>query len=87
MATKLTDFLVSFGDDPQQVLDFEADPKAVMTKAGLTTAEQDMILNRDMQAIRSHLNADPGLKQAMGIPAAQPVPHKLPMCIFMVPKP
>jgi hypothetical protein len=83
MATKFTDFLVSFGDDPQQLLDFEKNPQAVMTKAGLTPAEQNMILNRNVQAIRAHLHADPGLRQAMGIPAAQPLPNKLPMCIYL----
>jgi hypothetical protein len=87
MATKLTDFLVSFGDDPQLVQDFEKDPQAVMTSAGLTPAEQNMILNRDVHGIRTHLHADPGLKQALGIPAHQPIPAKLPMCIWMVPKP
>jgi hypothetical protein len=87
MATKLTDFLFSFGDDPQLLLDFEQDSQAVMTKAGLTPAEQNMILNRDVKGIRAHLHADPDLRKAMGVPAAQPLPNKLPMCIFMVPKP
>jgi hypothetical protein len=87
MATKLTDLLVSFGDDPQQLLDFEKNPQAVMANAGLTPTEQNMILNRDVQGIRAHLLADPGLRQAMGIPATQPLPSKLPMFIFIVPKP
>jgi len=87
MATKFTDFLVSFGDNPQQILDFEKNPQAVMANVGLTQAEQNMILNRDVQGIRNHLNADPGLRQALGVPATQPLPAKLPMCIFIVPKP
>jgi len=87
MASKFTDFLISFGDDPNQVQAFEQNPQAVMANAGLTQAEQNMILTRDVQGIRNHLNADPGLRQALGIPAAQPLPAKLPMCIWIVPKP
>jgi hypothetical protein len=87
MATQLTHFLVSFGDDPQQLLDFEQDPQAVMTKAGLTPAEQNLILNRDMQGIRKHLHADPGLRQALGIPANQSLSTQWPALIFIVPKP
>jgi hypothetical protein len=82
MATKLTDFLVSFGDDPQQLLDFEKNPQAVMANAGLTPTEQNMILNRDVKAIRAHLHADPGLRQAMGIPATQPLPARIPLIVF-----
>jgi hypothetical protein len=87
MASKFTDFLVSFGDDPNLVQAFEQNPQAVMANAGLTQAEQKMILSRDVQGIRNHLLADQGLRQAIGIPATQPLPAKLPMCIFMVPKP
>ncbi len=86
MASKFTEFLVSFGDDPNLAQAFEQDPQAVMTNAGLTQAEQNMILNRDIQGIRNHLHADPGLRQALGIPSGVPLPSKLPMCIFMVPK-
>lgn len=82
MATQLTHFLVSFGDDPQQLLDFEQDPQASMTKAGLTTDEQKMILNRDVQGIRKHLHADPGIKQALGIPANQSLPAIIPIFVF-----
>ena len=87
MASKFTDFLISFGDDPNQVQAFEQDPQAVMTNAGLTPAEQNMILNRDIKGIRNHLHSDPGLRQAMGIPAGQPLPSKLPMCIWIPQKP
>ncbi|HYX50424.1 MAG TPA: hypothetical protein VE843_11815 [Ktedonobacteraceae bacterium] len=87
MASKLTDFLFSLGDDAQQLQDFEQNPQDVMDKAGLTPDEQNMILNRDMKGIRAHLHADPDLRQALGVPADQPLPEKLPMCVFMVPKP
>jgi hypothetical protein len=87
MASKLTDFLISFGDDPKLVRDFEQNPHAVMDKAGLTTDEKNMILNKDVQGIHKHLLSDPGLRQAIGIPSGSPLPTKLPKCIFMVPKP
>ncbi len=82
MASKLTEFLFAFGDDSQQILDFEKDPKGVMKKAGLSPDEQRMILNRDVKGIRAHLHADPDLRQAMGIPASQPLPTRIPMFIF-----
>src|SRR5205823_11886649 len=82
MATNLTNFLLSLGDDPQQLLDFEQNPQAVMAKAGLTSAEQNMILNRDVQGIRAHLHSDPGLRQALGIPASQSIPDRISMLIF-----
>jgi len=86
MATNLTNFLLSLGDDPQQLLDFEQNPQAVTAKEGLSSAEQNMILNRDVQGIRAHLHSDPGLRQAMGIPASQSLPARIPMLIFP-PKP
>ncbi len=82
MATNLTNFLLSLGDDPQQLLDFEQNPQAAMAKAGLTSAEQNMILNRDVQGIRAHLHSDPDLKNAMGISASQPHLTRIPMFIF-----
>jgi hypothetical protein len=87
MASKLTDFLISFGDDPNLVRDFEQNPHAVMDKAGLTTDEKNMILNRDVQGIHKHLLSDPDLRHAIGIPPGSPIPKKLPRCVFMVPKP
>jgi len=83
MATNLTHFLIAIGDNPQQLLEYEQNPQAAMTLAGLTPAEQSMILNRDVQAIRSHLLSDPGLKQAMGIPANQSLPATIPMIVFL----
>ena len=82
MATNLTNFLLSLGDDPQQLLDFEQNPQAVMAKAGLTSAEQNMILNRDVQGIRAHLHSDPGFRQALGITASQSLPATIPVLVF-----
>jgi hypothetical protein len=87
MATNLTNFLLSIGDDPLRLRAFQLNPQAAMVQAGLTITEQNMILNGDVLAVRTELLADPDLKNAMGIPASQSLPSKLPMCIFMVPKP
>ena len=87
MAKNLTNFLLSLGENPQQVQAFKQNPKAVMTQAGLDPAEQNLILSGDVHTVYQHLLADPDLKNAMGIPANQSLPAKLPMCVFMVPKP
>ena len=86
MATNLTNFLLSLGDDPQQLRDFEQNPQAVMAAAGLTQTEQNLILNGDVQAVHQHLLADPDLKNVMGIPASHTLPARIPMLIFP-PKP
>jgi hypothetical protein len=82
MASKLTEFLFAFGDDSQQLLDFEKDPKDVMNKAGLSPDQQDLILKRNIKGIRAHLHADPDLRQALGVPADQPLPARLPIFVF-----
>ena len=87
MATNLTNFLFSLSDNPQQLQAFKQNPKAVMTTAGLTQDEQNLILNGDVPAVHQHLLADPDLKTAMGITPGSPHPKKLPTCVFMVPKP
>ena len=87
MATNLTNFLLSLSDNPQQLQAFKQNPQAVMTAAGLTPAEQNLILNGDVHAVHQHLLADPDLKNAMGITPGSPHPKRLPMCVFMVPKP
>ena len=87
MATNLTNFLLSLSDNPQHLQAFKQNPQAVMAAAGLTQAEQNLILNGDVHKVHQHLLADPDLKNAMGIPPSSPVPKKLPTCVFMVPKP
>src|SRR3974377_217812 len=82
MASKLTEFLFAFGDDSQQLLDFEKDPKRAMNKAGLSPDQQDLILKRNIKGIRAHLQADPDLRQALGVPADQPLPARLPIFVF-----
>lgn len=85
MASPFTHFLISFGEDPQQLEAFKQDPHAVLDKAGLTPAEKTLLLSGNMQLIREALIADPGHKEAMGIAPDQSVPARLPMCIYIVP--
>ncbi len=82
MASNFTHFLISFGENPQQLVAFKQDPHAVLDKAGLTPAEKTLLLSGNMQLIRSALMADPGLKEAMGIPPDQSSPTTLPGFIF-----
>jgi hypothetical protein len=67
MASNFTHFLVSLGDDPQQLETLKQDPDAVLDVAGLTPAEKSLIKSRDVQMIRSALISDPGLKEAFGV--------------------
>src|SRR5258708_39970322 len=82
MASNFTNFLMSFGEDPQQLEAFKQDPHAVLDAAGLTPAEKTLLLSGNMQLIRSALVADPGLKEAMGIPPDQSPPARLPAFIY-----
>lgn len=82
MASNFTHFLISFGEDPQQLEDFKRDPHAVLDAAGLTPAEKTLLLSGHPQLIRSALLADPGLKEAMGIAPDQSSPTTLPAFIF-----
>jgi len=83
MASNFTHFLISFGDDPQQLEAFKQDPHAVLDAAGLTPAEKTLLLSGNKQLIRSALLADPDLKQALGIPAHQNLTANLPTFIIV----
>jgi len=84
MASNFTNFLISFGEDPQQLEAFKQDPHAVLDAAGLTPAEKTLLLSGNMQLIQSALVADPGLKEAMGIPPDQSLPARLPKIVWSV---
>ncbi len=84
MASNFTNFLISFGEDPQQLEAFKQDPHAVLDAAGLTPAEKTLLLSGNMQLIRSALVADPDLKEALGIRPDQNLPAKLPSFIHIV---
>ncbi len=83
MASNFTHFLISFGDDPQQLEAFKRDPHPVLDAAGLTPAEKTLLLSGNKQLIRSALLADPGLKEALGIPHNQSLPANLPTFIML----
>ncbi len=83
MASNFTHFLISFGEDPQQLEDFKQNPHAVLDTAGLTPAEKSLLLSGNIPLIRSALLTDPGLKEAMGIPADHSPPTKLPGFIYI----
>ena len=84
MATNFTHFLLSIGENPQQLEAFKQDPDAVMDAAGLTPAEKTLLLSGNMQLIRSALVSDPGHKEAMGIPADQSLPARIPFIVFPI---
>ncbi len=84
MASNFTNFLISFGENPQQLEAFKRNPDAVLDAAGLTPAEKTLLLSGNVQLIRLALISDPGYKEAMGIPPDQSLPAKLPMCIWVL---
>jgi hypothetical protein len=84
MASNFTHFLISFGEDPQQLEAFKQDPHAVLDAAGLTPAEKTLLLSGNKQLIRSALIADPGLKAALGIHPDQNLPSNLPSFIYFI---
>jgi hypothetical protein len=84
MASNFTNFILSIGEDPQQLEAFKQDPHAVMDAAGLTPAEKTLLLSGNAQMIRSALVSDPGHKEAMGIPADQSLPARLPFIVFPI---
>lgn len=54
----LTDFLIELASDPQKAAEFKQDPKKVMADAGLSQADQDLILQGDPQAIRNAVDEE-----------------------------
>ena len=82
MATNFTNFLLSIGENPQQLEAFKKDPDAVMDAAGLTPAEKALLFSGDAQLIRSAIVADPAHKEAMGLSSAQSLPARLPTIVY-----
>jgi len=54
----LTDFLIELASDPQKAADFKQDPKQVMADAGLSQADQDLLLSGDPVAIRNAVDEE-----------------------------
>lgn len=84
MASNFTNFLISFGENPQQLEAFKQDPHAVLDAAGLTPAEKTLLLSGNMLLIRSALVSDPGHKEALGIAPDQSLPARMPAFICIV---
>jgi hypothetical protein len=82
MASNFTNFLLSIGEDPQQLEAFKQNPDAAMDAAGLTAAEKTLLLSGNTQLIRSAIVSDPGHKEAMGIPADQSLPARLLLIVY-----
>ena len=51
MADNLTSFILDLAEKPHLATEFESDPEAVMTRAGLSSAERALINSRNPKAI------------------------------------
>jgi hypothetical protein len=56
------EFLIKFGEDPAMIREFRKNPKQVMTNAGVSKKDQEIIMSGDSivmsQAIRDCLGGD-----------------------------
>ena len=81
MASNFTNFLLKLGEDPQLLEKFKKNPDLAMEEEGLTPAERTLLLSGDAKLIRSAIVNDPDHKEAMGIPAEQTLPARIPMIV------
>ena len=58
-ASPLLDFLMQYLNDPELQLQFSADPVGVMTEAGLSVEEQEIVVTRNLEALDALVNASP----------------------------
>jgi hypothetical protein len=58
MSISLTDFLIDLAQDPQKTEAFKENPRQVMSDAGLSKEDQDLLLSGDPQAISEAVDAD-----------------------------
>jgi hypothetical protein len=81
MPDKLAKFLIDLSENPAKRLKFDADPHAMMDAAGLSAADQELVLSRDPARIRgrygmetvAHMTRIPsGLRKAGPTPEAAP---------------
>jgi hypothetical protein len=54
----LTDFLIELAENPNLAADFKANPPEVMTNAGLSGADQELMLSGDPQAVRHAVDSE-----------------------------
>jgi len=77
MPDKLAKFLIDLSENPANRLKFDADPQAMMDAAGLSAADQKLILSRDPARIRArygmpavaHMTRIPATLRTAGKPA------------------
>jgi hypothetical protein len=54
----LTDFLIELASDPNLASQFMDNPQQVMADAGLSQADQDLLMSGDPQAIRNAVDEE-----------------------------
>jgi hypothetical protein len=54
----LTDFLIDLASDPQKTDEFKKDPKKVMTEAGLSQSDQELLLRGDRDALQAAVDKE-----------------------------
>ncbi len=58
MAENFTNFVLKLAQDPQTLAQFQKQPDVIMKQAGLSPAEQTVLLSNDPALIRNALAAD-----------------------------
>lgn len=67
--SKLIDFLTKLGADADYAAQYEKDPAATMTAAGLTAEEQQLVLSGDVESIKQAAGLSSSQWSAMNIKA------------------
>ena len=62
---KFTDFVLKLGSDPSVLQKMKTDPDATLNEAGLTTAEKDLLLKGDPDAIRLTIAEELGVDSSI----------------------
>jgi hypothetical protein len=57
-ASKLIDFFIALGDDPEVAKQFHKDPNAAMDAAGLSEKEKELVLRGDQEEVRAALGPE-----------------------------
>ena len=58
MSEKLTKFLIELSKDPMKRQQFDSDPAAVMSAAGLNAADQRLLLAKNPALVRARFGAE-----------------------------
>jgi hypothetical protein len=68
MSTKFTDFILQLGSNPGAAEQLKKNPALAMTEAGLSSAEQTILLNGDPNLIRQTIAKELGIDSALLVP-------------------